>query len=789
MKSFDQFHNESFVGKAVGLLNKAATAAKGIKVAKPTTGPMVPLKKPTPGQVARSNPVAKAAALKKQTVQNKAAQQPKKTTTVATPVTKGPFTQTTKSGNKDMPGAIVKKTPSTGRKIGDFVKKAAGAVGSAASKVGSKVNQVRKDTRPARENIRTGIAKVAANKGVREFGSSLNQARKALPTAADYRTGQEGEGSGFGGSFSGRSVRGVKAALDASSKGKKFEKSTTTNAPVLGRPGLKNKTTVVRGRELDADGKPIEQKKDTSIKGKIKAGLKRTVDGALMTTTKKDKPVKKDDQPPEDKVTSGKPVDDKPKPPSNSGAAKVSVGKGEERKEAQSGGKSKGTGSVRTGTRYVERPKKKVEPKKERISSGTGGKSEGGTDKIKVGASGRQMRVTGGSDSLPIRFGKVGKKLGRPLKKDEKSTPDKTSPGQLSLLDGESKGSKGKPKKIQRDYGKENRENLKKVQSSTPKDQQAEIGKSLEKISPDKVAAGKEKVFSKVSPDRVAAGKKKRDASREATKSKVTTNYTKPKKGEEMKVQDKVTVNTSKDTTKKRETQKKKAPAALAQAVERRSEADAAKDAVSDMKKTPQMGKVTPEVRSQLSKTLAKTESDPDKSTQLKGVKDEDLTRKTTSSDDEGSFRRGAKRTKKYSNNPKTQAAWEKIENRTPEEEEEAQQKMFGNKGAERATRKEIDKLRKKDTYGKKVGSNKKKTVNPNASKTTGTKTVKKKLSTNKSKKKEQTTESFSHWREEFIWETDKKYPEKIKEIKPMTGKNTITINPEDETSKYKRGY
>ena len=45
------------------------------------------------------------------------------------------------------------------------------------------------------------------------------------------------------------------------------------------------------------------------------------------------------------------------------------------------------------------------------------------------------------------------------------------------------------------------------------------------------------------------------------------------------------------------------------------------------------------------------------------------------------------------------------------------------------------------------------------------------------------------HWREEFIWETDKKYPDKIKEIKPMTGKNTITINPEDETSKYKRGY
>ena len=49
--------------------------------------------------------------------------------------------------------------------------------------------------------------------------------------------------------------------------------------------------------------------------------------------------------------------------------------------------------------------------------------------------------------------------------------------------------------------------------------------------------------------------------------------------------------------------------------------------------------------------------------------------------------------------------------------------------------------------------------------------------------------ESYSHWREQFLWEVDKKYPEKMKEIKPMSGKNNITINPEDETSKYKRGY
>ena len=49
--------------------------------------------------------------------------------------------------------------------------------------------------------------------------------------------------------------------------------------------------------------------------------------------------------------------------------------------------------------------------------------------------------------------------------------------------------------------------------------------------------------------------------------------------------------------------------------------------------------------------------------------------------------------------------------------------------------------------------------------------------------------EQFSHWREEFLWEVDKKYPDKVKEIKPMSGKNTIIINPEDESAKYKRGY
>ena len=41
-------------------------------------------------------------------------------------------------------------------------------------------------------------------------------------------------------------------------------------------------------------------------------------------------------------------------------------------------------------------------------------------------------------------------------------------------------------------------------------------------------------------------------------------------------------------------------------------------------------------------------------------------------------------------------------------------------------------------------------------------------------------TESYSHWREEFIWETDKKFPEKVKEIKPMTCLLYTSPSPRD---------
>ena len=56
-------------------------------------------------------------------------------------------------------------------------------------------------------------------------------------------------------------------------------------------------------------------------------------------------------------------------------------------------------------------------------------------------------------------------------------------------------------------------------------------------------------------------------------------------------------------------------------------------------------------------------------------------------------------------------------------------------------------------------------------------------------RKLQQQREEFSCWREDFVWEADKKYPsgEKEKIIDVMKGKNTIEINPEIETDKYRR--
>ena len=316
---------------------------------------------------------------------------------------------------------------------------------------------------------------------------------------------------------------------------------------------------------------------------------------------------------------------------------------------ATSGGKSKGADSVsvnvsdkkplRRFTKKPEAPDKKI-----RVDAPK-------TDPSKLN------KVKGFKDEKPVQLKTDGSK------EENKNEKTPRTPATQATLDQRKSDREAAKNKALEDQGQGNlfNQDRKKVEvtgSKSPEITGTKTDKVTSSNNVDKTSKPVEKTVEKPKSNEVAITdtREKKPAGKKRG----------PKKG-----------STNVRTLAKQNRQKKEAKKTLTKAVERQAEADAAKDAVKDMKQTPQMGKVTADVRSQLSKTLAKTESDPDKSTQLKGVKDEDLTRKTTSSDDEGSFRRGAKRTKKYSNNPKTQAAWEKIENRTPEEEEEAQQKML----------------------------------------------------------------------------------------------------------------
>ena len=270
----------------------------------------------------------------------------------------------------------------------------------------------------------------------------------------------------------------------------------------------------------------------------------------------------------------------------------------------------------------------------------------------------------------------------------------------------------------------------------------------------------------------VDSGKKKRDTSRKATKAKVTTNYTKPKKGEEMTVpqlKDKVTVNTSKDTANASER--------IIQAMdkqEKKDETNPVQQAKQDSKtSTALKGSQLDRERKNLKNILnlgSGSSSGGKKNTQLKDMDDDTLARQPQDSDTK-KFRRNANTTNKTRNKKYTPP--DKTQSQNIQTKSVINQSRKKNKNATRKS---------KGGDANSGGGNQKENINP----------IKKKivnLKQNKNDKNKQTNESFSHWREQFLWEVDKKYPDKVKEIKPMSGKNTITINPEDESSKYKRGY
>ena len=598
-------------------------------------------------------------------------------------------------------------------------------------KIRDKVSQVRKEVKkevdnPNRKNLAIRAGQKAINAlqspGARETLSALNQVRKRLPTAKDF-TPTSQAGMGFGGMMTGRSFKGFAPGVAARKKFAPNQVITRTGA------GGKGQSQVIyRGDELDADGNPIKKPKDTSFRGKAKNVLKRALgikDTPPSYAKPKPKPEKDDvvtgsadDEDTGSKVTQGK--GGGPKTPPQD-AAKAPKG-------TPRGGKQKVTSSTSVNVsgkqREIDLRRFRPEPEKP-------------DDKIRVSkpkTDPSKLNKVKGYPQLDL-FGDSSKSK---TEKTPKKTSKKRTPEEQAEINKKRAATRAANQKKKDDAigqgtipGLEDRN-----QSRTDAAEKSGV-KITGDTQPKITGTKKDKVTSSDNVDKTSKPVEKpveTPKSNEVvitdTREKKTTGKKRgPKKG---------STNVRTLARKKREEQSKKRESEglerLASAVKKQAEKDeknptfqAQKDAE---KSTSLRGSNLERNRKELSKMLKLTPSSKQKkSTQIKGISDEDLARSGGS-------------------------------------------------------KKNIDDLIVKAKKGE--AEEQEKLVNKEEEKTKKKRTVKKKRTKKITKK---TNESFSHWREEFIWETDKKYPEKVKEIKPMTGKNTITINPEDETSKYKRGY
>ena len=599
-------------------------------------------------------------------------------------------------------------------------------------KIRDKVSQVRKEVKkevdnPNRKNLAIRAGQKAINAlqspGARETLSALNQVRKRLPTAKDF-TPTSQAGMGFGGMMTGRSFKGFAPGVAARKKFAPNQVITRTGA------GGKGQSQVIyRGDELDADGNPIKKPKDTSFRGKAKNVLKRALgikDTPPSYAKPKPKPEKDDvvtgsadDEDTGSKVTQGK--GGGPKTPPQDAAAKAPKG-------TPRGGKRKVTSSTSVNVsgkqREIDLRRFRPEPEKP-------------DDKIRVSkpkTDPSKLNKVKGYPQLDL-FGDSSKSK---TEKTPKKTSKKRTPEEQAEINKKRAATRAANQKKKDDAigqgtipGLEDRN-----QSRTDAAEKSGV-KITGDTQPKITGTKKDKVTSSDNVDKTSKPVEKpveTPKSNEVvitdTREKKTTGKKRgPKKG---------STNVRTLARKKREEQSKKRESEglerLASAVKKQAEKDeknptfqAQKDAE---KSTSLRGSNLERNRKELSKMLKLTPSSKQKkSTQIKGISDEDLARSGGS-------------------------------------------------------KKNIDDLIVKAKKGE--AEEQEKLVNKEEEKTKKKRTVKKKRTKKITKK---TNESFSHWREEFIWETDKKYPEKVKEIKPMTGKNTITINPEDETSKYKRGY
>ena len=716
-------------------------------------------------------------------------------------------------------------TPETGKPIGNRGTKQRQKMNKAVQKAAEKVipsKRIRKGIGKAVRGAVDTTARVASDSGVRGFASRANAIRKKLPTADDYRTGNEGTGFGFGGRFKGKSLKMVGDALGA--KGKEFEKSDVTKEKGLGKRTVQK---VSRGRELDKDGNPIEKKKDTSLKGRTADFIKRKFKIDDKKETPDEKREKDKDKAP--KVTA----------PDQPGGEVTRADVEQERKARKiekkygaSGkiGKDQEEISQYTGKKIKDKEGPKTKGGKE-ITGGetdfsgrtdTGSKTLGSNQKVvnkggktyygratdepdrmtqttKRPAGSIQSRITGDLDRSDIVTDVDKSAKGQPsssrsgkavqlapniqTQRKNKEREDKALDSKKGDL---AKREKFLNQRISKGIGKIPKDKINQEKKSIAK----EKGKlrDLEKRGTQNAnalqrqQANREKKQLKLpaatggrdlDPKALGSGKKPPEKTPEKKKEdKVTVNTTPRKRGRPPKKQEteKVTVN----KTKRKETPKKETKL-LPPSKDKPKEKETKKSAAG----RPE-GKKNKSTQLSFMRQLNKSSSEK----VAKGKPARDEKRKKIKDGAENTF------SNKQLKGVNTKTMIRDKKGNPLANKPETKKKSETNTQITDKTDSELNKMRNRGERRAKRNDAKFTSGSFDVANTQGKfrKKEERKITKRMSRPKV-TKESFSHWREEFIWETDKKYPDKVKEIKPMSGKNTITINPEDETAKYKRGY
>ena len=649
-----------------------------------------------------------------------------------------------------------------------------GKVGrNVASSVPRAANQVKKTTSNVRkefgQNSRSGRFKAANLLGNRNVRSGLSAVKNTLGNIRNKTY----TGGGLTKAFTSGSGVGSEIGQGIKDR-KKFERSKVVqyNKPTKDRFGnvtggknasgqkLPNTRTVVqRGAELDKDGNRIQRgKRGKGLLNKVTSRLRRNIGLSDV----------KGRVTPDETAKSNVPA----KKPEITGPGAI------QSEPAKSGSKSKGTGSVTTnvggGSEINPKTGKKIIKKNPpattkggtKITDGGGSRFTGDTT-IEKGDDGKvkvtqkpgegQKVVTSGNRQYFARPTDDPERLKQTTKRPPGSIQSRIT-GDIDrsdiVTDVDKKGVKGRPGQAVRMPGTEQ-------QKKNPK----RIEKQIKNTTPSR--GGEGATDDATTSPKVTYGKNK--------KPKVTKNTKKANKvGKAPASETKVTANNTPVINKKKTSKKKTSDSD--RVGEGLGNADPNKNLKGQSSDIETKKENTPDNR-------GRPEGTKNKSTQLSFKKS--LNQESAPSNP-SERKKQQQQQQQSANDPRRPGSDDMSDggntSYTPPSKIESQN--IQTQSVVRQSRKKNQSGTKKSKGGdaKSGGGNQEENKNP----------IKKKFvkrNKNKNNKDKQTNESFSHWREEFLWEVDKKYPEKVKEIKPMSGKNTITINPEDESSKYKRGY